>query len=207
MVKAFFHNYPCALCKIFGAYAITIKSAQAPELQKKVYVFVMENLNLGITQKEEAHIVRYDLKGSELNRLVHTESQTQVTLLDSNFLLMQNGRPIVLHKRLANLLHICINNDSLCLSKTNIIDYSLLAIVNTKEKKIRFGIIDYLQMYTLVRQFETKFKKMINMGQDPTIIAPAAYRSRFIRHVQTYFVAVDHQKTKAPTAKSTEEYL
>ena len=105
---------------------------------------------------------------------------------------MQNGRPIVLHKRLANLLHICINNDSLCLSKTNIIDYSLLAIVNTKDKKIRFGIIDYLQMYTLVRQFETKFKKMINMGQDPTIIAPSAYRTRFIRHVQTYFVAVDH---------------
>ena len=69
-----------------------------------------------------------------------------------------------MHKKLANLLHICINNDSLCLSKTNIIDYSLLAIINTKEKRIRFGIIDYLQMYTIERYFETQLKKVVNLG-------------------------------------------
>jgi hypothetical protein len=56
-----------------------------------------------------------------------------------------------MHKKLANLLHICINNDSLCLSKTNIVDYSLLTIINKKTKRVRFGIIDYLQMYTIER--------------------------------------------------------
>lgn len=76
-------------------------------------------------------------------------------LLDSNFLLNQNGRPLVLHKKLANLLHICINNDSLCLSKTNIVDYSLLTIINKNTKRVRFGIIDYLQMYTIERQIES----------------------------------------------------
>jgi len=49
-----------------------------------------------------------------------------------------------MHKKLANLLHICINNDSLCLSKNTIIDYSILTIINTRTKRIRFGIIDYL---------------------------------------------------------------
>lgn len=94
--------------------------------------------------------MRYDLKGSELNRWVQSDSD-RVVLLDSNFLLNQNGRPLVMHKKLANLLHICINNDSLCLSKTNIVDYSLLTIINKKTKRVRFGIIDYLQMYTIER--------------------------------------------------------
>jgi len=90
-----------------------------------------------------------------------------------------NGRPIVMHKKLADLLHICINYDSLCLSKTNIIDYSLLTIINKNEKRIRFGIIDYLQMYTLERYFETQIKKVVNMGLRPTIIEPEEYRKRF----------------------------
>lgn len=99
-----------------------------------------------------------------MNRLIQTDDDQNVVLQDSNFLLNQNGRPIIMHKKLANLLHICINNDSLCLSKTNIIDYSLLAIINTKEKRIRFGIIDYLQMYTMERYFETQLKKVVNLG-------------------------------------------
>ena len=49
MVKAFFHNYPCALAKILGAYAIKIKSPTQPNLKTKKYILVMENLNLGIT--------------------------------------------------------------------------------------------------------------------------------------------------------------
>lgn len=99
-----------------------------------------------------------------MNRLIQTDDDQNVVLQDSNFLLNQNGRPIIMNKKLANLLHICINNDSLCLSKTNIIDYSLLAIINTKEKRIRFGIIDYLQMYTMERYFETQLKKVVNLG-------------------------------------------
>jgi hypothetical protein len=41
-----------------------------------------------------------------------------------------------------------LNNDSLMLEKQNIIDYSILAIINTKQSTIRFGVIDYLQIYT-----------------------------------------------------------
>ena len=56
----------------------------------------------------------------------------------------KNGRPIVIEKLGADLLHISINNDSQMLASTNIIDYSLLTVINEKKKKIRFGIIDYL---------------------------------------------------------------
>ena len=101
--------------------------------------------------------------------------------LDSNFLLSMNGRPILIDKKLSNLLHISLNNDSLCLANSNRIDYSLLAVVNRKDKWIRFGLIDYLQSYTIQRILESNFKKILNMGTRPTIIEPKDYRLRYIK--------------------------
>ena len=113
--------------------------------------------------------MRYDLKGSEKKRFV--EKQNAKVHLDSNFLLKNNGRPMLINKKLSNLLHISLNNDTLCLSKARRIDYSLLAVVNSKDKWIRFGIIDYLQEYNLKRKMESKLKKyVLNAGRDPTII-------------------------------------
>lgn len=70
MCKAFFHNYPCTLAKILGAFVIKIDSAERPDLKTKQYLLIQENLNLGITEEDEKHIMRYDLKGSQINRLV-----------------------------------------------------------------------------------------------------------------------------------------
>lgn len=36
----------------------------------KKYIYITENLNFGIKPEDEGHIVRYDLKGSTLNRFV-----------------------------------------------------------------------------------------------------------------------------------------
>lgn len=112
-----------------------------------------------------------------------------------------------MHKKLANLLHICINNDSLCLSKTNIIDYSLLTIINKKDKRIRFGIIDYLQMYTIERYFETQLKKVVNLGIMPTIIEPKAYRMRFTYFTRLYLIGVDKQTERKLPAVATKDDL
>lgn len=68
MCKAFFHDYPCALAKILGAYVVTVKHQDETSIKK--YILVLENLNLGIKPDDEKHIVRYDLKGSELNRFI-----------------------------------------------------------------------------------------------------------------------------------------
>jgi hypothetical protein len=67
-----------------------------------------------------------------------------VVQLDSNFLLQMNGRPIVMKKQQAHQLHQSLDLDSHMLAKTNIIDYSLLTIINRQAKTIRFGVIDYL---------------------------------------------------------------
>jgi len=70
MCKAFFHDYPCALAKILGAYVVSIRHYDDSQSNYKKYILVLENLNLGIKPSDEKNIVRYDLKGSELNRLV-----------------------------------------------------------------------------------------------------------------------------------------
>ena len=88
------------------------------------------------------------------------------------------------------ILQICINNDTLCLSKSNIIDYSLLTIIDVKRKKIRFGIIDYAQQYTLDKIFESKLKNIMSGGEVPTIIDPDKYKIRFKRAMKKYFVGM-----------------
>jgi hypothetical protein len=49
-------------------YKNSAKDGQ-PKITKK-YIYITENLNFGIKPEDEAHIVRYDLKGSTLNRFV-----------------------------------------------------------------------------------------------------------------------------------------
>ena len=211
MAKAFFHNYPCCLAKILGAFSLVHK--QKGKEAVKRYFLLLENLNLGIKAEDEPHIQRFDLKGSELHRLVQSSDEDEGrlserekhVLMDSNFLLVNNGRPVLLHRKLAELLHICINNDTLCLQKYNIVDYSLVAIINKKARRIRFGIIDYLQMYNLEKFFETQLKKAINLGVSPTIIEPKAYRQRFTLFTRLYFQCAYWQPSGESKAEQDAE--
>lgn len=86
------------------------------------------------------------MKGSKNNRFVKNKEgrETKAVLHDNNFLLELKGRPLPIRYTINRILHICINNDTLCLSKSNIVDYSLLTIIDTKRKKVRFGIIDFV---------------------------------------------------------------
>jgi len=101
----------------------------------------MENLNLGLENSEQ--LVRYDLKGSENKRYIIKEQKIGKVLLDTNFKLDFNSRPIPLNFKIWEMLKYCIHNDTLFLNKQNVVDYSLLLILNKKEKWIRVGIIDY----------------------------------------------------------------
>lgn len=89
LCKSFFHNYPCALCKILGAFKIKITTYKnnQPKIVKK-YIYITENLNFGIKPEDEPHIIRYDLKGSTLNRFVKKQMNNEtnrVVLHDNNF--------------------------------------------------------------------------------------------------------------------------
>ena len=86
------------------------------------------------------------------------------------------------------------------LSKCNIVDYSLLTIVDTKRKKVRFGIIDYMQMYNLDKIFEGKFKRIINRGEVPTIVDPDKYKLRFKKAMKRYFIGMVVQDEKKEDA-------
>jgi hypothetical protein len=106
------------------------------------------------------------------------------------------GRPLPIRYTINRILHICINNDTLCLSKSNIVDYSLLTIIDTKRKKVRFGIIDFFQQYTLDKIFEGQFKRIINRGEVPTIVDPDKYKQRFKRAMKRYFIGMVVQDEK-----------
>jgi hypothetical protein len=106
------------------------------------------------------------------------------------------GRPLPIRYTINRILHICINNDTMFLSKCNIVDYSLLTIIDKKRKKVRFGIIDYMQMYNLDKIFEGKFKRIINRGEVPTIVDPDKYKFRFKRAMKRYFIGMVVQDEK-----------
>ena len=94
MSKCFFHSQPSCLVKILGAFKII--TFDSSEMKKtKRYFIVMENLNLGLENTED--LVRYDLKGSENKRYVMKENKIGKVLLDTNFKLDFNSRPIPLN--------------------------------------------------------------------------------------------------------------
>jgi 1-phosphatidylinositol-3-phosphate 5-kinase len=90
---------------------------------------MMENILLNINEET---CVKYDLKGSRKKRYIAKKQKGQV-LLDNNFLFDQSSRPLALNYAMRRLLQIAINNDTFFLAKSNIVDYSLLAIID-KEK-------------------------------------------------------------------------
>ena len=94
-----------------------------------------------------------------------------------------------MHYSMKRLLKIAIANDSLYLTKHSIIDYSMLVIINPETLTIRFGIIDYIQQYTLEKELESYLKQTIS-NEDPTIIPPESYKQRFRTAMDKYFIAL-----------------
>lgn len=88
------------------------------------------------------------------------------------------------------ILQIAINNDTFFLSKYNIVDYSLLIIIDKEKKVVRIGIIDYIQQYTLEKILESNFKKVWNAGKQITIVEPIEYRKRFKEAMDKYFISL-----------------
>lgn len=75
----------------------------------------MENLNIGLESTE--HLVRYDLKGSENKRYIIKEQKIGKVLLDTNFRIDFNSRPIALNYKIREMFKYCIHNDTLFLAK------------------------------------------------------------------------------------------
>lgn len=159
--------------------------------------------NNNTNNKKRPKLRTYDLKGSRINRYISPKDQKiDQVLLDTNFKEDFSGEPIALENDFAKLLHAAIHNDTLLLSKLNVVDYSLLLIIDDVSqdiedkidkfpiKTIKVGIIDYVRKYTWDKQLENLGKTIINRMQAPTIVHPYNYRERFIESMNGYFIGI-----------------
>eukprot|EP00475_Leptophrys_vorax_P045153 TRINITY_DN9293_c0_g1_i2.p1 TRINITY_DN9293_c0_g1~~TRINITY_DN9293_c0_g1_i2.p1 ORF type:complete len:969 (+),score=239.60 TRINITY_DN9293_c0_g1_i2:312-2909(+) len=189
MAKAFFHQCPTLLVKVLGVYQITWKKSNNQKLGSK-YVVLMPNLFYQTNLKTV-----FDLKGSIRNRLVKDE---QSVLLDENFILYTKGFPLPLSSKSKELLRMCVHNDTLFLSKQEIVDYSILVGIDDVHKELVVGIIDYLRQYTWDKQIETGVKSLGKIaGQGaPTVISPKSYKRRFRLAMERYFMVIPGRFTQ-----------
>lgn len=190
--KVIHHQVPTAIAKIFGIYGVQLKNNS-----EKFFVIVMENLFYG-----KKILKTFDLKGSLRSRHVDSTINENV-LLDENLLEIMFENPILVDQMGKSLLGMTVWNDTLFLSKLNVMDYSLIAGIDDCGRLI-CGIIDYLRRYTWDKQLESWVKKTSsilspNKGRPankiPTIVSPKQYQRRFRYAIWRYFIQVPNKRT------------
>ena len=80
--------------------------------------------------------------------------------MDDNFQAYIQKFPLYLTEEAKRLLTVAVHNDTVFLTKINVMDYSLLVAVDEDSNKIIVGIIDYIRQYTYDKQAETYYKKV-----------------------------------------------
>ena len=120
-----------------------------------------------------------------------TETKKKV-LLDDNFIEWTQGRPFPLRKKAKEYLEKAVSNDAMFLSAINVVDYSILIGIDENSFTLRFGIIDYMRQYDIIKKMEHMGKSvgMLTGQAEPTIIEPAQYRRRLQSAMERYFMGV-----------------
>ncbi|XP_030387596.1 putative 1-phosphatidylinositol 3-phosphate 5-kinase [Scaptodrosophila lebanonensis] len=177
---------PTLLAKIFGVFKVSIKKKDHFEEKS---LLVMENLFYAcdITNK-------FDLKGSERNRLVDPSTQIgETVLLDENLVQMSWSKPLYVLSHSKAVLRDAIIRDATFLEKNGVMDYSLLVGLDHKNSVLVLGIIDYIRTFTLDKKLESFVKQtgiLGGSGKLPTVISPERYKQRFIDAMDRYFNTV-----------------
>ncbi len=188
--KAIAHDMPSVIVKNLGLYKVKYGRAEACE------ILVMENLCYGISPT-----VVYDLKGSVKRRYVKKDERIgSRVLLDTNFKEDYNGEPLMLDEESNMYLHESIHNDTLLLSKLNVMDYSLLAIIDENSGTMKAGILDIFREFNSAELLEYHTKRAMNLGEKPTVIEPNSYKQRFRAAMEKYFTVTStlSQKVISP---------
>ncbi|KAJ1936747.1 Mitochondrial distribution and morphology protein 12, partial [Linderina macrospora] len=136
------------LAKIFGVCRITYRNA-ATGKSMKMNVVVMENL---FYRRKCSRV--FDLKGSERNRMVD-ETEGNSVFQDQNLLKLIRENPICIRQLTKQHLHDAIWNDTLFLSKMNVMDYSLLVGFDENSKELVVGIVDFIRTFTWDKKLES----------------------------------------------------
>ncbi|KAG0127794.1 hypothetical protein HOY82DRAFT_490098 [Tuber indicum] len=138
MSQAFFHELPTVIAKMLGFYQIYIKNTTTGT-DIKWDVLVMENL---FYDRKTTRI--FDLKGSMRNRYTHATGDQNEVLLDENMVEFIYESPLFVREHSKKLLRASLWNDTLFLSRQNVMDYSLMIGIDEAKKELVVGIIGKL---------------------------------------------------------------
>ncbi|OHT08180.1 hypothetical protein TRFO_23390 [Tritrichomonas foetus] len=169
------------LVHVFAVFDISV---QCEKIKYKHHCILMENLNYGLGNGCKT----YDFKGSTRGRLIDSNS----VQLDTNYLLSSIDQRVIFSVNDREKFMKQLKKDARFLSKQNIMDYSLVMIVEKPKHLVRFGIVDYFRKYTIDKAIESMVKKTplyFDYKQQPTIISPELYCKRFVKILSTYFYA------------------
>ncbi|KAI9189124.1 Mitochondrial distribution and morphology protein 12 [Blastocladiella emersonii ATCC 22665] len=113
-------------------------------------------------------------------------------LLDGNFIEMTHMAPLFTREYSRKVLATSIYNDTLFLSKLNIMDYSLLVGIDETNQELVVGIVDFIRTYTWDKKLESWVKEtgLLGGGKEPTIVSPKQYKTRFREAMDRYFLLV-----------------
>jgi 1-phosphatidylinositol-3-phosphate 5-kinase len=192
MSQALFNNLPTILAKIFGFYHISYKNATTKKTTK-MDIMVIENLFF-----ERRDLKIFDLKGSIRNRHVQSTGKQNQVLLDKNLLEFIYESPLLIREHSKKILKASIYNDTLFLSKLNVMDYSLLVGLDEASNELVIGIVDLLRTFTWDKKLESWVKEtgLLGGGSEPTIVTPRQYKNRFREAMDRYFVMVPDKFVK-----------
>lgn len=187
-----FTQLPSVIAKMFGLFQVTIRSPQSG-IEFNWYMIVMENLFYDRSTNR-----RFDLKGSMRNRKIQSTGEADEVLLDENLVDIIFEKPIFVREHTMKTLKNSVYNDTLFLSKQNVMDYSLMAGFDDLSAEILVGIIDCIRTYTWDKKLETWIK---DRGKNkPTVTSPKDYRNRFRIAMSKYILhAPDCWHTFGPT--------
>ena len=170
MSESLFHELPSAIAKMLGFYQIIIKNP-VTGVEFNWYVLVMENL---FYDRSPTRI--FDLKGSMRNRRIQSTGEQNEVLLDENMVEFIYESPLFSREHSKKLLRASVWNDTLFLSKQNVMDYSLMVAIDEVRKELVVGIIDCIRTYTWDKKLEFWIK---DRGKNkPTVTSPRDYKNR-----------------------------
>lgn len=188
---------PTVLAKLLGFYTIEIRNVESGTVQSKADLLVMENLFFG-----KKIVKTFDLKGIQGRKVKpKTLGNSSKPLFDGDWIEGQQRALTLLHPNSKLILQEAIKNDSEFLSKSNIMDYSLLLGIDAERKQIACGLVDTIGSYTFAKTLEYKAKQNLKSGKEVTVIPPNEYQVRFVNAMDGYFLACPDKWSKAPHDK------
>ena len=171
MSESLFHELPSVIAKMLGFYQIIIKNP-ITGIEFNWFLLVMENL---FYDRSPTRI--FDLKGSMRNRRIQSTGEQNEVLLDENMVEFIYESPLFSREHSKKLLRASVWNDTLFLSRQNVMDYSLMIAIDENRKELVVGIIDCIRTYTWDKKLESWIK---DRGKNrPTVTSPKEYKSRF----------------------------